>query len=99
MLLNALHESKILSPSHRQTPQCEGHHVDRIVFDAQVPGRRTVYEVKRNKRGRLVIDAGLIHGVVTGTRFSVYADRNFEPGSSPTVTMKVVEVSAFTSKL
>ena len=58
-----------------------------------------MYEVKRNKRGRLVIEAGLVHGVVTGTRFFVYADRNFEPGSSPIATVRAVEVSAFTSKL
>ncbi|VDC06743.1 unnamed protein product [Peniophora sp. CBMAI 1063] len=82
-----------------QTPQCEGHNVDRYLFNARVAGRgRAVYEVSR-KNSRLTVTAGSIHGVVEGTTFAIYADRDVTPDTKPFTTLKATKVEAFKADL
>ncbi|VDC06740.1 unnamed protein product [Peniophora sp. CBMAI 1063] len=82
-----------------QTPQCEGHNPNRILFDARVTSRiRATYQLHK-KAGVFAVDIGSIHGVDDDTTFSVYARDDFKPDEMPMATMVVRRVYAFTTEL
>ncbi|VDC07260.1 unnamed protein product [Peniophora sp. CBMAI 1063] len=57
-----------------QTPQCEGHNVNRLLFDALAPSRRHIAYLVHERDGKFVMNAGACQGVSYGARFSISKD-------------------------
>ena len=75
-----------------QHPQCEGTNKDRLLFSVNTLHEgETTFKVFE-KRGKLYISAGSIHGVVEGTEFSIGT-------STQTLILKAKKVGAFESVL
>ncbi|KIM25361.1 hypothetical protein M408DRAFT_315703, partial [Serendipita vermifera MAFF 305830] len=66
-----------------QTPQCEGHNQDRILFDSKVPSQRRQLHVLRENKGQYILKAGAAHGITKGATFNVYKDRECASNDSP----------------
>ncbi|VDC06742.1 unnamed protein product [Peniophora sp. CBMAI 1063] len=88
-----------ITRSEGQTPQCEGYYVDRLLFSTRVSGQRGAYNVEPLSPGQYVVHAGIINGVVEGTRFSVYLDRDCKSDAQPVAVLKAAKVHALTSIL
>ncbi|KAF8433706.1 caspase domain-containing protein [Boletus edulis BED1] len=76
----------------RQHPQCEGMNKDRLLFSVNtLRDGKTKFKVFQ-KKNKLYVSAGSIHGVVVGTEFSVRS-------STQTLVLKAKEVGAFETML
>ena len=83
--------------NNRQHPRCEGLHVDRVLFTTKVqqpdPGLNDIVQ----QGGTYILSAGIAAGIVVGSEFAVYKDR--ESVSKPplcTLRVKATEVSCST---
>ena len=81
----------------RQHPQCEGVNQHRIIFNAKVPGKSTIYHKIRQKGERYVMpDVGAAHGIAVGAEFEVYKEQD----SSDLLGIVVaIELSPFSTTL
>ncbi|KZV65120.1 hypothetical protein PENSPDRAFT_756783 [Peniophora sp. CONT] len=84
-----------------QTPQCEGHNTDRILFDAKVVSKgRLVYQATfRVSDSKFILEAGAIHSITSGARFTVYASKELAIRNQPFAFMKASEVRPFETVL
>ncbi|CCM00515.1 uncharacterized protein FIBRA_02549 [Fibroporia radiculosa] len=58
-----------------QNPQCEGHHQNRIMFNAKVPTRGHAHFPVYAQENQYRIEAGSAHGVSEGAEFTIYRDK------------------------
>ena len=64
-----------------QHPQCEGKNKDRIIFNAKAAsGNPRAFGVTKAKNGKIVVNAGSMHGVVVEREFAVQ-DSEAEPST------------------
>ncbi|KZV62928.1 hypothetical protein PENSPDRAFT_230413 [Peniophora sp. CONT] len=82
-----------------QTPQCEGRHSDRILFNALVPSDKSTAYPVLTQDDSVVIAAGSVHGVRNGSRFSIYPSRYRMIGDEPWAIMEATAVGPFQTKL
>ncbi|KZV70057.1 hypothetical protein PENSPDRAFT_607783 [Peniophora sp. CONT] len=82
-----------------QTPQCEGHYIDRTLFNALVPSTpRTIFTVSQ-KGEEYTLNAGSAHGITSGAQFAIYPSHDFESQDIPLATMIADTVGAFSTGL
>ncbi|KZV65117.1 hypothetical protein PENSPDRAFT_614510 [Peniophora sp. CONT] len=82
-----------------QTPQYEGRNTDRILFAAKVPSKgRVVYPVTF-KDGQLTLDAGAIHSVTSGARFSIYVSKESAIRDQHFAILEAAQVDSFSTVL
>ncbi|KIM25370.1 hypothetical protein M408DRAFT_26358 [Serendipita vermifera MAFF 305830] len=74
-----------------QTPQCEGHNQNRILFDSKVRSQHRRLYVLREIKGEYVMKAGAAHGITKGATFDVYKDRNCMTTDAPLVSLTVLD--------
>ncbi|KDN35168.1 hypothetical protein RSAG8_11813, partial [Rhizoctonia solani AG-8 WAC10335] len=56
-----------------QNPVCEGKNMDRLFFNAMVPGANTTFIViKPNKSKEFYLQAGLAQGITPGSKFAIH---------------------------
>lgn len=82
-----------------QTPQCEGRHSDRILFNALVSSEANPHYPVTVRRGRISISAGTIHGVTEGALFSIYPSRQSITNDVPIATLSAINVGPFRTLL
>ncbi|KAJ7123573.1 caspase domain-containing protein [Mycena epipterygia] len=75
---NFISSVKLSNP--RQTPQCEGHLVNRYLFSSRTTSAPCVFRLTRERDG-FRVDAGEAQGVVVGTEMMVYS---YTHASTPT---------------
>ncbi|KAF8530915.1 caspase domain-containing protein [Gautieria morchelliformis] len=84
---------KRLKPIHQQTPQCEGHFRNRLLFRNTLKHAWGIFQVSRNELGTYRIDAGTIHGVDEGSLFDVYKGATCDSeGTIPLCTLHASRV-------
>ena len=77
---------------NKQHPQCEGTNRDRLLFSVNtLHDGKTTFKVTE-KKGKLYVSAGSIHGIVVGTEFAVIS-------STQTQVLKAKKVGAFETML
>ncbi|KAI0030187.1 caspase domain-containing protein [Vararia minispora EC-137] len=80
-----------------QTPQCEGEHADRILFNARAPSKaRTTHRVIR-RDGAYIIDAGEIQALTPNMKFAVYSSPIFTTEDQSLGTLRATVVHPFTT--
>ncbi|EIN11925.1 hypothetical protein PUNSTDRAFT_142133 [Punctularia strigosozonata HHB-11173 SS5] len=78
-----------------QTPQCEGKHRNRIIFDGKALGiDKKLVPVRRSGDGGLRVEAGEIHGVIPGTEFAVRSHNFYSAENSHLGYVVAVDVFA-----
>jgi len=82
-----------------QTPQCEGEHTDRFLFNALSINEPTLYQVKSQDENRYTMDAGAIHGITEQSKFAIYESRLINSDVKPVAMMKAETVEAFSTKM
>ncbi|KZV74056.1 hypothetical protein PENSPDRAFT_682237 [Peniophora sp. CONT] len=82
-----------------QTPQCEGYHSDRLIFDARSPSRGCLPYTVSQDGGKYIVDAGLAHGVNEGSQFDVYSSLDFMYTNIPLATMVATCATPFHAEL
>ncbi|VDB92294.1 unnamed protein product [Peniophora sp. CBMAI 1063] len=87
----------------RQTPRCEGLHVDRFIFQTRVPViSGSAFRVFAHGDHRYMINAGRLHGISTGARFSIHSSRydtDADDSEQPLSTLQAMEVGDFSTVL
>lgn len=80
-----------------QTPQCEGHNRDRVLFYALAPGKGPVVYRVTHQSGTFTMSAGEIHGVTLKAQFSIHKDPRED---TPSLAVMEAEcVKSFSSEL
>ncbi|KZV62753.1 hypothetical protein PENSPDRAFT_758475 [Peniophora sp. CONT] len=82
-----------------QTPQCEGHYIDRPLFKALAPSKGRVLWSVSSKDQLHTMAAGSAHGISDGALFSIFASTEFTDSDKPLATMKAATVHPFTTEL
>ncbi|CAE7159374.1 unnamed protein product [Rhizoctonia solani] len=83
-----------------QNPVCEGNHMDRIFFNAKVPGANTSYIViKPNKSNEFYLQAGLAQGITPGSKFAIHESDVPGPTNLSLGTLEVDKVDPFVARL
>ena len=84
--------------SQFQHPQCEGNHKDCWIFTVRGDKNTQLFEVTHNDAdGTLNVEAGTVHGVVTGTEFTIYLIN--DATSPPVGQMKADQVEQSSATL
>lgn len=107
-----MHRFPTLDTPRPQNPVCEGGNIDRIIFNAKVPGADgsfiLITPLKRSdvksigndsKTQKYYLQAGLAHGITPGNVFSVHTDHVFSPSNPSLGTFTVDEVGPVQSLL
>ncbi|KAK0493130.1 hypothetical protein EDD18DRAFT_1465017 [Armillaria luteobubalina] len=98
----SLIKSLIMPPNLRQTPHLDGKHINRCIFtlfeEAVADSMTDCDSLEGPDSTTLSLHAGLVHGVVIGSRYDIY-DVTDLPKLVPLVTATVVSVNICTSKL
>ncbi|KZV67675.1 hypothetical protein PENSPDRAFT_754732 [Peniophora sp. CONT] len=82
-----------------QTPQCEGHNVTRLLFNALSPSTGRIFYDVTLSEDKYSLHAGSLHGVTEGAIFSIRASRDFHVDSPSLASMIAKDVSAFRTEL
>ncbi|VDB88534.1 unnamed protein product [Peniophora sp. CBMAI 1063] len=82
-----------------QTPQCEGHYSDRILFNALVKSKKSLVYPVTSEGQKVIMAAGAIHGVTEGCLYSIYTSRHSAPDSEPLAVMSASSVGPFRTEL
>ncbi|KAI0309849.1 caspase domain-containing protein [Amylostereum chailletii] len=80
-----------------QTPQCEGIHQTRILFDGKAPSEPRVLYSVAIKNGVYALEAGEAHGITRGAEFEVYEDQDV--GQAPLGTLIAARTSVFNTQM
>ncbi|CAE6454717.1 unnamed protein product [Rhizoctonia solani] len=88
-----------LKTNRPQNPVCEGKHVDRILFNAQVKYPDTSFIAIKPKQDGFYLEAGLAHGITPGSRYAVHTGDLFGPSDTVTGTVEVDQVDPFVAHL
>ncbi|KJA25051.1 hypothetical protein HYPSUDRAFT_76127 [Hypholoma sublateritium FD-334 SS-4] len=103
--LNTIRYSDILSRMERitsQNPHCEGHFVDRIIFNSKIPdGPRKAITVQYEegspgRRGQYILLAGRMQQIQTQSKFDIFEKLDFNQVSR-LGTLTVIEVRDLSS--
>ncbi|KIM26650.1 hypothetical protein M408DRAFT_25142 [Serendipita vermifera MAFF 305830] len=70
-----------------QSPQCEGHNRDRILFQSKAPSQRRKLYAVRVKKDKCILDAGRAHGITKGATFDIYKNREGIEKEAPLATL------------
>ncbi|KAG8757635.1 hypothetical protein FRC11_004405 [Ceratobasidium sp. 423] len=87
------------SPFRTQNPVCEGKHIDRILFSAQVKGPITSFVVVEPKQGGFYLQAGLVKGITPGFKYAVHAGDVFGPYDTIIGEVEVDQVDPFAARI
>ena len=89
------------TPPRSQSPQCEGLHQDRYLFNAKVVSPAPVSYVPRYDPSfkAIVVNAGIAHGVTDGAEFAFYAAQESNPRGKPLGTYIVDKATSFYSTM
>ncbi|KAJ1303010.1 hypothetical protein OPQ81_011211 [Rhizoctonia solani] len=83
-----------------QNPVCEGRHMNRLFFDAKVPGANTSFiAIKPNKSNEFYLQAGLAQGITPGSLFEIHETDIPGPTNRSLGKLEVDKVDPFVSHL
>ncbi|CAE6500622.1 unnamed protein product [Rhizoctonia solani] len=83
-----------------QNPVCEGKNMDRLFFNAMVPGANTTFIViKPNKSKEFYLQAGLAQGITPGSKFAIHESDIMGPTNPTLGTLEVDKVDPFVARL
>ncbi|CAE6528245.1 unnamed protein product [Rhizoctonia solani] len=88
-----------LTTSQTQGPVCEGKHVDRILFNAQVQGANASFIVIEPKSDGVYLQAGLVKGITPDSKFAVHAGDVFGPYDTIIGEVEVDRVDPFAARI
>ncbi|THH02780.1 hypothetical protein EW026_g152 [Hermanssonia centrifuga] len=82
-----------------QSPQCEGYHKDRILFNNRGPSRQIYYKVRKSDdKLEYQMNAGSAHGITEEAKFALYRDRDSFSGP-PSAVLIAQTPMAFSTTL
>jgi hypothetical protein len=87
------------TPVRAQNPVCEGKHINRIIFNARVPGASTSFIAINSSPNEIHLLAGLVHGITPGSKFAIHANDVLGPDNPSLGTLEVEKVEPFIAHL
>ncbi|CAE6503047.1 unnamed protein product [Rhizoctonia solani] len=83
-----------------QNPVCEGKNIDRLFFNAKVPGANTSFIViKPDKTNTFWLQAGLAQGITPGSKFAIHATDIPGTANPELGVLEVDQVNPFVARL